>query len=301
MIDDKTRRAVAQALFLMGIDKIDQKIFGDPDKLADFIITGLSAHATEVTINKIDREDFQLTTTTSDGQKLQLLLSTSELRSEILAADANATSDLVSAFLGTCILLLDMERGNALDPELLVPLLKSSEFVADMETDRLSAGRAAKLVQTPVMDGVHTVIAANLPNGFVFVFESTARALGYDLEQLKENASRRLSGLAKKANYEIDWESGLGFVTGMDGLASSLLIVDAFWPSLFQTHGPKLFVHVADQDTLVLIRDGDRESLELLTAMILADRMPSLFPRLLFVRDMNGLREAKRSDFVRMN
>lgn len=109
-----------------------------------------------------------------------------------------------------------------------------------------------------------------------------------------------LKNLYAKEKLRFDYNERMFEVGGMNGLASSLMLLDEFLERQRKKLGDDLVIHVPNRETLLFFRKSDRQlTLNVMSAIISGD-IPCLLDEFLFEYD-GRLREFSPSGVRRPN
>ena len=192
-------------------------------------------------------------------------------------------------------------RNETHDIAKAVPLLKSLDMVAGMNASFVKQGlpdeERYRLVTWPFLGRVAYVAAFDTPTNFEFIHGSTVEELGVTRDILRERALENLRSAARRVKFRTDYTKPVNEIDRLQGFASSLLLLPEFWEKEATKAKDELVIHVADYDTLMVARKGDRRGLSMLLTLALSGRVESVFnPPVFFVFDKDGMRLMVKSD-----
>ncbi|MCZ7862377.1 hypothetical protein O9X98_13470 [Agrobacterium salinitolerans] len=179
------------------------------------------------------------------------------------------------------------ERVSPTDRDLVVPLVMSSESFTNAENH--SGGRTdagdSPLVGWRLFDGVVGMASFDRGHTFHHVFTSVLPDLGMNRDEVRILAMRNLKKLFAKENYEFDYRERIFEVRGMNGLASSLLLLDDFWTKQRRKLGDDLVIHLVNRESLAFFRRSDKEALYTVVMALFSGQVSNLVEGVLFEFD----------------
>lgn len=104
----------------------------------------------------------------------------------------------------------------------------------------------------------------------------------------------RERGTAPKTNYR----KGIVEITGVGGLASSLILLEDFWQREALKARDALVIFAQDYDRLLVARRGDHYTCRSLALAYGTGQMKLIFNGAIFVFDQSGMRQARPADFI---
>lgn len=179
------------------------------------------------------------------------------------------------------------ERVSPTDRDLVVPLVMSREKF-EINEDQ-SGGKSetgdSPLVAWRLFDGVVAMASLDRGSTFHHVFASTLPDLGLNQNEVRILAMRNLKRLYAKENYTFDYSERLFEVRGMNGLASSLLLLDDFWTKQRRKLGDDLVIHLVNRESLAFFRRSDKEVLYTVVMALISGQVSNLVEGVLFEFD----------------
>ena len=179
------------------------------------------------------------------------------------------------------------ERVSPTDRDLVVPLVVSSESfaTADYHSGGQSETGESPLVGWRLFDGVVGMASFDRGHTFHHVFTSVLSDLGLNRDEVRILAMRNLKKLYATENYEFDYSERIFEVRGMNGLASSLLLLDDFWVKQRRKLGDDLVIHLVNRESLAFFRRSDKEVLFTVVTALVSGQVSNLVEGVLFEFD----------------
>jgi hypothetical protein len=173
------------------------------------------------------------------------------------------------------------------DRDIVFPIIMSRAIFEINETH--SGGKSetgeSPLVGWRIFDGVVGMMTLDRRSAFQHLFAEHLSILGLNRDEVRILAMRNLRKLYAREKYKFDYNQRLFEVGGMNGLASSLLLVDDFWEQQRRKLGDDVVIHLVSREHLVFFRKNDRELLANVIMALLAGQVPNLVEGLLFEFD----------------
>ncbi|MCV9964622.1 hypothetical protein OIU34_22280 [Pararhizobium sp. BT-229] len=316
-MQDDRNKILTQALFLMGKDDFDLSVCQDqesfrslmmalfrviyPDLKAWTVADDHRIHFTDPTIKgKVTANGFmnparlfeQVRPFDPDWNK-------QFVSSEVIQFIRNGVEELRRQ-----VAAVDPESGTSNSPHRsvskIVPLLKSDAMISGMEQSSSFKGGVPdryRLLSWPLVGRVRVVPAFDTPENFHFMHRYDADELGITPDEARDHALANFRTMAMRIKMRNDYTKPLVVIDRIGGIASSLLLLPEFWEKEAIKARDELVIHVAEYDTLLVARKGDRQGMESLIGMAISGAVQSVFsPPVIFVFDKNGLRLLERSD-----
>jgi hypothetical protein len=224
------------------------------------------------------------------------------LRNEGLPFIANAVNEMRRQ-----LAAIDLDTGAHKNPNQtvgkIVPLLKTDAMIHGMDQSFIRNGmpdeEQYRLMSWPVIDRVRFVPAFDTPDNFQFMHRFNADELGLTPDEVKEHALANFRTMAKRIKIRSDYTKSMVVIDRIGEIASSLLLLPEFWEKEAVKAKDELVIHVAEYDTVLVARKGDKPGLTRLIHMVGSGSVASVFtPPILFVFDRNGLRVLQKSDLA---
>lgn len=187
------------------------------------------------------------------------------------------------------------------DRNAVYPLVMSKGMMeaAEKPFNRAGDGGPA-LVSWRLMDRITALATIDRGTAFSHVTAAQLDDLKLNRDEARMIAMRNLKNLYAKEKLRFDYNERMFEVGGMNGLASSLMLLDEFLERQRKKLGDDLVIHVPNRETLLFFRKSDRQlTLNVMSAIISGD-IPCLLDEFLFEYD-GRLREFSPSGVRRPN
>ncbi|MCV9964052.1 hypothetical protein OIU34_19410 [Pararhizobium sp. BT-229] len=176
---------------------------------------------------------------------------------------------------------------SPVDRDLVVPLIMSREIFES--TEARSGGKSPEgespLVGWRLLDGVVSMASLDRGSAFQHVFSSNLADLGLNRDEVRILSMRNLKKLYAAAKHDFDYRERLFEVGGMNGLASSLILLDDFLSRQRKKLGDDLVIHLVRRETLVFFRKKDKELLFNVMLALVSGHVGNLVEGALFEYD----------------
>lgn len=317
-MNDDNDKILIQALFLMEKDGFDSSVCENQERFRSLMMALFSVIYPALKAWTVDGDHrIHFTDPTIKGkvsangyinparlfEQVQLLDLDSNkrfVRTEVIQFIRNGVEELRRQ-----VAAIDPDSGMSNNPHhtvsKIVPLLKSDAMISGMEQSSFKGGVPAedryRLLNWPVIDRVRFIPAFDTPDNFHFMHRYDADELGITPEEARDHALANFRTMAMRIKMRTDYTNSLVVIDRIGGIASSLLLLPEFWEKEAIKARDELVIHVADYDTLLVARKGDRQGVQQLIGMAISGAVASVFsPPIIFVFDRNGLRLLERSD-----
>jgi hypothetical protein len=179
------------------------------------------------------------------------------------------------------------ERVSPVDRDLVVPLVMSRSMFESTErhSGRTSPSDESPLVGWRLLDGVVAMATFDRGSAFQHVPATSLPDLGLNRDEVRILSMRNLKKLAAAQTFKFDYRERLFEVGGMNGLASSLLLLDDFLSKQRKKVGDDLIIHLVRRELLVFFRKKDRELLINVMLAIASGHIGNLVEGALFEYD----------------
>lgn len=173
------------------------------------------------------------------------------------------------------------------DRELVVPLVMSREvFEAnEFHVGGRSSDGDSPLVGWRLLDGVVSLASFDRSSAFQHVLTKDLPDLGLNRDEARIMAMRNLKRLYSLQRYDFDYRERLFEVGGMNGLASSLVLLDDFLSKQRKKLGDDLIIHLVRRETLVFFRKTDKQLLLNVVMALVSGHVGNLVEGTLFEYD----------------
>lgn len=317
-MNDENDKILTQALFLMGKDGFDSSVCADQESFRSLMMALFAVIYPDLKAWTVDGDHrIHFSDPTIKGKvSANGYMNPARLFEQVHPLDPERNKRFASTHVIQFIRngVEELRRQvAAIDPESgasnnqyrsvskIVPLLKSDAMISGMEQSSFKGGVPAedryRLLNWPVIDRVRFVPAFDTPENFHFMHRYDADELGITPEEARDHALANFRTMAMRIKMRTDYTKPLVVIDRIGGIASSLLLLPEFWEKEAIKARDELVIHVADYDTLLVARKGDRKGMENLIGMAITGAVQSVFsPPVIFVFDKNGLRLLERSD-----
>lgn len=173
------------------------------------------------------------------------------------------------------------------DRDLVIPLIMSREVFESNE--KHSGGKSATgespLVGWRLLDGVVSIASLDRGSAFQHVLAANLPDLGLNRDETRILSMRNLKKLYASEKYDFDYRERLFEVGGMNGLASSLILLDDFLSKQRRKLGDDLIIHLVRRETLAFFRKTDKQLLLNIIMALVSGHVGNLVEGALFEYD----------------
>jgi hypothetical protein len=194
---------------------------------------------------------------------------------------------------------------NLLDPstDKLVPLLKLRRQVDEWNKDGahlpgMPVGKSRVFLQWPVAGEVVMTVAIDNPKTYAFITGAQLLTLDLSMDGARKKALDNLRSMLRKTAPKTNYRKGIVEITGVGGLASSLILLEDFWQQEALKARDALVIFAQDYDRLLVARRGDHYTCRSLALAYGTGQMKLIFNGAIFVFDQSGMRQARPADFI---
>jgi hypothetical protein len=320
MKPDDWSKILKQALFLMNKESFDEARVTEPSGFRYLLLALLNVTHPDIKawIEKGD-ERILFTDPTLDARlKVNAFINPRRIFQDIRPDDAEWNKEFLRTdglpFIANAVnefrrqlAAIDLDNGVINNPNQtvakIVPLLKTDAMIHGMDQSFVRNGlpdeERYRLISWPLIDRVRVVPAFDTPDNFQFMHLFNAEELGITPDEVKEHALANFRTMSKRIKIRSDYTKPLVVIDRIGGIASSLLLLPEFWEKEAVKAKDELVIHVAEYDTLLVARKGDRQAMARLLNMAYSGSVASVFtPPIIFVFDRNGLRVLQSSDLT---
>jgi hypothetical protein len=320
MKPDDWSKILKQALFLMNKESFDEARIAEPSGFRDILLALLNVSYPDIKAWTEQGDHRILFTDPNLDARLKanafinprrifqdIRPDDAEWNMEFLRTDglpfiANAVSEFRRQMAA-----IDLDKGGINNPNQtiakIVPLLKTDAMIQGMDQSFVRNGmpdeEQYRLMSWPVIDRVRVVPAFDTPDNFQFMHRFNADELGITPDDVREHALANFRTMSKRIKIRSDYSKPMVVIDRIGGIASSLLLLPEFWEKEAVKAKDELVIHVAEYDTLLVARKGDRQGMSRLLSMVYSGGVASVFtPPIIFAFDRNGLRVLQKSDLA---
>lgn len=185
----------------------------------------------------------------------------------------------------------------------LVPLLKLREQVAHWNESLqalpgMPVGKSNGFVSWPVAGEVVMTVAIDTADNYAFVAGPQLKEIGLTADEARdrslENLRKMLAANRPKTNYREDVVE----MSGVGGLASSLILLDDFWQEEALKAKDALAIFAQDYDNLLVVKRSDRRIAAMVALACATRQVKLIFSGAVFIYNQDGMRQATPSDFL---
>lgn len=320
MKPDDWSKILKQALFLMNKESLDEARITEPSGFRGILLALLKLTHPDIKAWTEQGDDRILfTDPTVDARlKVNAFINPRRIFQDIRPDDAEWNKEFLRtdglAFIANAVnefrrqlAAIDLDKGVINNPNQtvgkIVPLLKTDAMIHGMDQSFIRNGmpdeEQYRLMSWPLIDRVRVVPAFDTPDNFQFMHRFNADELGITPDEVKDHALANFRTMSKRIKIRSDYTKPLVVIDRIGGIASSLLLLPEFWEKEAVKAKDELAIHVAEYDTLLVARKGDRHGMARLLHMAYSGSVASVFtPPIIFVFDINGLRVLQKSDLA---
>ncbi|MBY3432922.1 hypothetical protein HFN89_01860 [Rhizobium laguerreae] len=164
------------------------------------------------------------------------------------------------------------------DRDIALPIIMSRKKFEINETH--SGGRSesgeSSLVGWRLFDGVVAMVTFDRGSVFHHLLAKDLPLLGLNRDEARILAMRNLKKLYARQKYRFDYNERVHEVGGMNGLASSLLLIDEFWAKQRSRLGGDLVIHLVNRESLVFFAKSDRDLLARVILLLVSGQASNL-------------------------
>lgn len=185
----------------------------------------------------------------------------------------------------------------------LVPLLKLRSQVDQWNSESpklpgMPAGKVNGFLHWPVTGDVVMTVALDTKDNYAFMTGEHLRFHDVSEDAARETALANLRKMLEKAKPRTNYRKEIVEISGVGGLASSLILLDDFWQKEAIKAKDGLLIIAREWDSLVVARIGDRDTCRMLGLACVTRRIATIFTGAVFVYDAKGMRQATPSDLI---
>ena len=178
----------------------------------------------------------------------------------------------------------EQELFGPIDRNEIVPIVMSkvqySHYARQFGPD-LNGGEKP-IVCWPLAEGVLGVLSVNGADTLKHVIDGQLDPLGINVNEARVLALRNLKRLYAAEKYRFDYRERLFEVRGMDGLASSLIMIPEFWEKQKRALGDDIVIHLISRDTLMFMRRSDTDMVNTIPVMVAVGKIGILVDGMMF-------------------
>ncbi len=318
IVVSENEKILTQALFLIGKDDVDLEIASSFDCFCGLVIA-IGEVLKPGSKGRLDGERVIFETVTKGPANLTPVVTPGRMYSLFRTGDDGFNRNHLLSFVIPTIasglkevegvsLQLD-ETGktptlNYPSKDKIVPLLKTRQEVDGMNRQfngLIPADQIHPLVEKHFVGHIYAVPAFDRPENYQFIGEDVLSDLQLNSEEIHQISVDNLRKMTRKIKVRTDYRKPISVVDRMNGLASSLLLLEEFWQNEALKAKGELVIHVEDIDRLHIVRKDDGPALVSLLSQVMIAKIDSMFhPPQLFVFGASGMRAFGPSDMPRM-
>lgn len=303
--------AVAEkSLSILGREKDDVKLYLSRKPFGDVMFEALKIAFPDMSFKRVD--DLEIDVGTADGQHhegdvLHAKITLDRLFKTFEGSDpVRLWNRLVGILLEIQHSVRTFENPDVLKdagPELLVPLLKLRSQVNawNQEVSTLPgmpASRDKGFLNWPVAGQVVITLAMDLPEKYAFVTGEHLKTLGLSADDARDRAMENFKTIAANNPVKTNYRKEIVEISGVGGLASSLILWDDFWQREALRAKDALVIFVREWDELLVVRLSDRQTCGTMALAVQLGQLKLIFNGAIFVYDDKGMRQASPIDLL---